>query len=135
MEGPAMAKEIVEIPVFSETMRKMNVPISAVVRANGFLFVSGLPPLDPKTGKLIQGGIETQTEASILAVKHALESAGSSLDKVVKATIYASNAGYFAAINRVYAKYFGHQPPTRTFVSVGSWPMEFDIEIECIAVE
>lgn len=129
-----MAKEIVEIPVFSETMRKMNVPISAVVRANGFLFVSGLPPLDLKTGKLIQGDIETQTEASIRAVKHALESAGSSLDKVVKATIYAANAGYFAAINRVYAKHFGHNPPTRTFVAVGSWPMEFDIEIECIAV-
>lgn len=129
-----MAKEVVEIPVFSEAMRKLNVPLSPVVRANGFLFVSGLPPFDPKTGKLVPGDIETQTEASIRAVKHALESAGSSLDKVVKATIYASNAGYFAAINRVYARYFAQQPPTRTFVAVGSWPMEFDIEIECIAV-
>ncbi len=129
-----MAKEVVEIPVFSEAMRKLNVPLSPVVRANGFLFVSGLPPFDPKTGKLVPGDIETQTEASIRAVQHALESAGSSLDKVVKATIYASNAGYFAAINRVYARYFAQQPPTRTFVAVGSWPMEFDIEIECIAV-
>lgn len=129
-----MAREVVEIPVFSEAMRKLNVPLSPVVRANGFLFVSGLPPFDPKTGKLVPGDIETQTEASIRAVKHALESAGSSLDKVVKATIYASNAGYFAAINRVYARYFAQQPPTRTFVAVGSWPMEFDIEIECIAV-
>jgi len=129
-----MAKEIVEIPVFSESIRTLGVLLSPVVRANGFLFVSGLPPFDPKTGKLIPGDIEAQTENSILAVKHALESAGSSLDKVVKATIYASNAGYFPAINRIYAKYFAHQPPARTFVAVGSWPMAFDIEIECIAV-
>ncbi len=129
-----MAKEIVEIPVFSDAMRSLGIPLSPVVRANGFLFVSGLPPFDPKTGKLIPGDIESQTENSIRAVKHALESAGSSLDKVVKATIYASNAGYFPAINSIYAKYFVHQPPARTFVAVGSWPMAFDIEIECIAV-
>ncbi len=129
-----MAKEIVEVPVFSEMIRKLNVPLSPVVRANGFLFVSGLPPFDVKTGKLLGGDIVAQTEGSIRAVKHALESAGSSLDKVVKATIFASNAGYFAAINRVYAKYFAHQPPARTFVTIGSWPMEFDIEIECIAL-
>jgi 2-iminobutanoate/2-iminopropanoate deaminase len=129
-----MPKEIVEIPVFSEMIRKLNMPLSPVVRANGFLFVSGLPPFDPKTGKLMPGDIEAQTEGSILAIKHALESAGSSLDKVVKATVYAVNAGYFNAINRVYAKYFGKSPPARTFVAVGSWPMEFDIEIECIAV-
>jgi len=127
-------KEIVEIPVFSEMIRKLNVPLSPVVRANGFLFVSGLPPFDPVTGKLMPGDIEAQTEGSIRAVKHALESAGSSLDKVVKATIYAANAGYFAVINRVYAKHFAKSPPERTFVAVGSWPMEFDIEIECIAV-
>ena len=130
-----MPKEIVEIPVFSEMIRKLNVPISPVVRANGFLFVSGLPPFDPVTGKLMPGDIEAQTEGSIRAVKHALESAGSSLDKVVKATIYAANAGYFGVINRVYAKHFAKAPPARTFVAVGSWPMEFDIEIECIAVE
>lgn len=129
-----MPKEIVEIPVFSEMIRKLNMPLSPVVRANGFLFVSGLPPFDPATGKLLPGDIEAQTEGSIRAVKHALESAGSSLDKVVKATIYASNAGYFGAINRVYAKHFAKAPPARTFVAVGSWPMEFDIEIECIAV-
>ena len=70
----------------------------------------------------------------ILALKHALEAAGSSLDKLVKTTIYCSNAGFFPTVNRVYAKYFSNKPPARTFVAVGSWPLEFDIEIECIAV-
>jgi reactive intermediate/imine deaminase len=127
-------KEIVEVPGISEAIRKIGVPLSPVVRANGFLFVSGLPGIDLKTGKIAGGGMEAQTEASILALKHALESAGSSLDKVVKTTVYVSNAAYFPTVNRVYARYFPNKPPARTFVAVGSWPLEFDIEIECIAL-
>lgn len=129
-----MEKEIVEVPIFSDVLKKLNVPLSAVVRANGFLFVSGLPPFDLKTGKIVAGSMEAQTEASILAVKHALESAGSSLDKVVKSTVYVSNAAFFPTVNRVYARYFPDKSPARTFVAVGSWPLEFDIEIECIAL-
>ena len=129
-----MPKDIVEIPVISDAIRKIGVPLSPVVRANGFLFVSGLPGLDLKTGKIAAGGMEAQTEASILALKHALESAGSSLEKVVKTTVYVSNAAYFPTVNRVYARYFPAKPPARTFVAVGSWPLEFDIEIECIAL-
>ena len=75
-----------------------------------------------------------QTTATLEALKHALESAGSSLDKVVKTTVYISNAAYFPTVNRIYARYFPDQPPARTFVAVGSWPLEFDIEIECIAL-
>ncbi|MBN9274481.1 MAG: RidA family protein, partial [Mesorhizobium sp.] len=74
------------------------------------------------------------TEASLKAVKHLLEAAGSSLEKVVMVRVYAANSGFYAAINRVYAKYFPVDPPARTFVPVASWPMEFDIEIECQAV-
>ena len=128
-------KEIIEVPVISETIRKTGVPLSPVVRANGFVFVSGLPGIDLATGRIVQGGIEAQTEASLAAVKHALEAAGSSMDKVVKVTIYASNSAWFAKINAIYARYFGGKaPPARTFVTVGSWPLEFDIEIECIAL-
>ena len=65
----------------------------------------------------------------------ALEAAGSTLDQVLKVTVYASNSAYFATINEVYAGYFGENPPARTFVTVASWPMEFDVEIECIAVK
>lgn len=129
-----MEKEIVEIPVISDVLRKLGVPLSPVVRANGFLFVSGMPPLDPTTGQLVKGDMEMQTEASLKAVEYALKSAGSSLEKVVKTTAYVSNSAYFAIFNRVYARYFPNRPPARTFVAVGSWPMEFDVEVECIAL-
>jgi reactive intermediate/imine deaminase len=112
----------------------VGVALSPAVRANGFVFVSGLPGIDLATGKVVDGDIEEQTEASLAALKHALEAAGSSLDKVVKATVYVSNAAHFAKVNRVYARHFPDRPPARTFVAVGSWPLEFDIEIECIAL-
>jgi 2-iminobutanoate/2-iminopropanoate deaminase len=98
----------------------VGVPLSLVTKANGFVFVSGTPPFDLETGKFVRGDIETQTEAS--------------LDKVVMVRVYAANAGFYSAINRVYARFFPENPPSRTFVPVASWPMEFDIEIECIAV-
>lgn len=129
-----MDKEIVEVPVISEVVRRLGVPLSPVVKAGGFVFVSGLPGMDLETGAVVAGDIEAQTEASRRAVRHALEAAGSSLDKVVKVTIYASNAAWFAKINRIYARHFPHRPPARTFVAVGSWPLEFDIEIECVAL-
>lgn len=127
-------KEIIEIPVLSDTVRKLGVPLSLVVRANGLLFVSGLPPLDPVTGQIVKGDVEAQTEGSLRALKYVLETAGSSLEKVVKTTAYVSNAGCFPTFNRVYARYFPDRHPARTFVAVGSWPLEFDVEVECIAL-
>lgn len=129
-----MPKEVVEVPVLSETIRKLGVPLSLVTKANGMVFVSGTPPLDIKTGQLVKGDIEAQTEASLRAVQHCLEAAGSSMQNVVMARVYASNAGFYSAINRVYARHFRDTPPSRTFVPVGSWPMEFDIEIEVVAL-
>lgn len=129
-----MPKEVVEVPGLSEGLRKANVPISSAVKANGFVFVSGQPPMDIKTGQFIVADIETQTRACMDGVKHILESAGSSLDKVVKVTIFAVNSAHFKRINAIYQTYFPKDPPARTFVTVGSWPMDFDIEIECIAL-
>jgi reactive intermediate/imine deaminase len=127
-------KQIVNVPGISEALVKRNVPISPAVKANGFVFVSGAPPIDPDTGNLVNGTIEQQTEAVMRYLGKVLAAAGSSFDKVVKVTIFAANAAYFARINEIYRRYFPHQPPARTFVTVGSWPMEFDIEIECIAL-
>ncbi|AID31933.1 2-iminobutanoate/2-iminopropanoate deaminase [Mesorhizobium sp. USDA 4775] len=129
-----MIKEIVEVPVLSAAVRALGVPLSLVTRAAGLVFVSGMPPLDLLTGRLVKGDIEVQTEASLKALKHCLEAAGTSLDNVVMVRIYAVNAGFYGAINRVYAKHFPENAPSRTFVPVASWPMEFDIEIECVAV-
>ncbi|MGO4637980.1 RidA family protein [Mesorhizobium sp. 2RAF45] len=129
-----MTKEIVEVSVLSAAVRALGVPLSLVTRAAGLVFVSGTPPLDLLTGRLVKGDIEVQTEASLKALKHCLEAAGTSLDNVVMVRIYAVNAGFYNAINRVYARYFPENAPSRTFVPVASWPMEFDIEIECVAV-
>ena len=129
-----MKKEIIEVPVLSAAVRGLGVPLSLVTKGAGLVFVSGTPPLDLLTGKLVKGDIEVQTEASLKALRHCLEAAGSSLENVLMVRIYAANAGFYNAINRVYARHFPENPPSRTFVPVASWPMEFDIEIECVAV-
>jgi 2-iminobutanoate/2-iminopropanoate deaminase len=112
-------KQTFRVGKLSETLDAANVPLSAVVKANGFVFVSGQPPLDAATGEL----------------KLCLETAGSSLEKVVKCNVYVTNIAYYDAVNLIYAEYFPTEPPARTFAAVASWPWEFDIEIECIALE
>jgi reactive intermediate/imine deaminase len=129
-----MEKETFRVPGISEAVDAAGVPLSAVVKGAGLVFVSGMPPIDTRQKRLVGGDVAKQTEICLDNVKAALEAAGSSMDKVLKVTVYASNAAYFGTINKVYARYFAEKPPARTFVTVGSWPMEFDIEIECIAL-
>ncbi len=127
-------KECVYMPGMSEALAKGKVPLSPAVKANGFVFVSGLPPLDTKTGKIINGDISKQTRMSLRNVRDCLKAAGSSLEEVVKVNIYISNSAYFDTVNEEYKKFFPKDPPARTFVTVGSWPWEFDIEVECTAI-
>ena len=129
-----MDKEIVYIPKLSELLDQVGVPLSPVVKAGEFLFVSGIPPLDLDNATMLRGDIETQTEQVLKNIQYALESAGSSLDKVVKANVFVTNAAYFNTINEIYRRYFPDKPPARTFVAMSSWPMEIDVEIECIAI-
>lgn len=126
--------EKIYVPNVSEFLAKNKVPISPAIRAGGFIFVSGAPPIDPDTGELVKGDISVQTDVVMRHIEAVLKAAGSSLDRVVKTTIYCANSAYFRAVNEVYVKYFGDHHPTRTFVTVASWPMEFDIEIECQAL-
>lgn len=130
-----MGKQIIEVPVLSEGARRLGLPLSFVTVANGFVFVSGMPPFDPATGALVKGDIEVQTEASLRAMKHCLEAAGSTMENVVMTRIYAANAGHYGAINAVYGRFFSASPPCRTFIPVASLPMAFDIEIECTALQ
>ena len=129
-----MSKQTFHVPGVSEAVSGAGVPLSPVVKGAGLVFVSGMPPIDTKKGELASGDIARQTALCLDNVKSALEAAGSTLDKVLKVTVYASNSAYYATINAVYARYFGENPPARTFVTVASWPMEFDVEIECIAL-
>ncbi|MEM9684582.1 MAG: Rid family detoxifying hydrolase [Pseudomonadota bacterium] len=129
-----MPKEIVHVPGVSDGLLKANVPISAAVKANGFVFVSGQPPIDPETGTIGITDVKAQTHLVLNNVKSCLEAAGSSMEQVVKVTIFITNAAYFATVNEIYKTYFPQDPPARTFVTMASWPMTFDVEIECIAV-
>jgi reactive intermediate/imine deaminase len=112
-----------------------KIPLSAVTSGNGFVFVSGLPPVNHVTGELVRGDILVQTRQCLENVKAALEVAGSSMEQVLKVTIYAVNCAYFKDINAIYAEYFPVDPPARTFCTVGAWPWEFDIEIEAVALQ
>lgn len=126
--------EIIRVPNISDFLESNKVPISPAIRANGFLFISGAPPIDPDTGELVRGDIATQTDVVLRHIGAVLKASDSSFDKVIKVTIYCSNSAYFRIVNEVYSRYFVNHHPTRTFVTVASWPMEFDIEIECMAV-
>lgn len=129
-----MTKEVLTHPVLQKMVNKGNVPLSLATRGAGLVFVSGLPPVDLTTGELIRGTIEEQTRASLEAIRAVLEENGSSMDKIMKCTVFAVNAGQFDRVNAVYAEFFPEDPPARTFVTVGSWPWAFDIEIEAVAL-
>lgn len=128
-----MKKEIVEVPGLSEALRKVGVPLSPVVRFGNMVFVSGVPPIDPVTGKVEIADVRRQTELVLQNIKACLEAAGSSFDNVLKCNVYCANSAYYDEVNRVYGRFFPKNPPARTFATVGSWPWPFDIEIECIA--
>ena len=128
-----MQREVVEVPGISQVSRGRGVPISAAVRANGFIFVSGTPPIDRANGGFVRGSIAEQTELCLRNLQHVLETAGSSLEKICMVHVYASG-DHYRTINEVYARFFPSNPPARTFVPVGDWPLDFVLEIDCVAL-
>lgn len=128
-----MSRDIIRVEPFSSWGERLKVPVSTVVRHNDTLYVSGIPPFDPATGEIVQASIERQTEIVLDQMKLCLETAGSSLENVLKCNVYCTSAAHFATVNQVYARYFPKDPPARIFLCVPEWFGPFDIEIDCIA--
>jgi len=109
-------------------------PYSQAVRAGGFVFASGQIALDPSTGEFIAGGVAEQTEQVLRNLSALLEAAGTSLDRVVKTTVFLADMGDFAAMNEVYGHYFESDAPARATVAAAGLPRAARVEIEAIAL-
>lgn len=109
-------------------------PYSQAIRANGFLFVSGQIALDPHTQQLSGTDIKGQTERVLENLKGILEAAGSSMDRVVRTTVFLLDMNEFAAMNEVYGRYFSNQPPARSTVQAVRLPRDVRVEIDVIAL-
>jgi len=108
-------------------------PYSQAIVENGFVFVAGQGPLDPKTRTYEPADVKTETRRTFANMKAILEAAGSSLDKVVKCNVYLRDIKDFAAMNEVYATMFQPPYPARTTIQAGALPGGIAVEIECIA--
>jgi len=109
-------------------------PYAQAIKVDGLLFTSGQIALDPTTGKLIDGDISAQTRRVLENLKAVLESGGSSLNQVVKATVYLTDLSAFSKMNEVYAEYLGHVKPARSTVGVAALPLDASVEIDLVAI-
>jgi 2-iminobutanoate/2-iminopropanoate deaminase len=107
-------------------------PYSQAVRLGDVLYTSGVIPLTPD-GALVEGGVQVQARAVMANLQAVLEAGGSGLEHVVKCTVFLADMSDFAAVNEVYASYFGDQPPARSAVQVARLPRDVRLEIEAIA--
>ncbi len=110
-------------------------PYSQAIKANGFIFVAGEKGIDPRTNRIVPGGIAAETRQTLENIKNLLEAAGSSLDKVVQTFVFLTDINDFPAMNEVYAQYFRVQPPGRTTVAVSALPAGARVEITVTALE
>lgn len=108
-------------------------PYSQAIRVGNLIYTSGQIPLDPATGTFVEGGIKEQTRQALTNIKAILEEAGTSMDNVVKTTVFMANMDDFADMNAVYAEFFTEPYPARSAVAVKSLPKGALIEIEVIA--
>jgi len=120
--------------VHTDNAPKAIGPYSQAIKANGLLFASGQIPLDPATMQIIEGGIREQTERVLNNLSAVLEAAGSSLDRVVKTTVFLADLEDFASMNETYGKFFGGVPPARSTVEVSRLPRDVRVEIDVIAL-
>lgn len=109
-------------------------PYSQAIRVGDFLFTAGQGGTDPRTGEIVPGGVEAETRQVLLNIKNILEAGGSSLENVVKTTVYLRDINDFAAMNAVYATFFPSNPPARSTIQAAALPRGIAVEIDTIAI-
>ena len=109
-------------------------PYSQAIRAQGLIFTSGQVAIDPATKQVIAGDIGAQTDRVLKNLAAILQASGSSLEKVLRCTVFLKNMGDFAAMNEVYGRYFKQAPPARSTVEVARLPKDVLVEIDVIAL-
>ncbi|RXG84064.1 MULTISPECIES: RidA family protein [Bradyrhizobium] len=129
-----MKREALRVEPISTFLDRWKAPTSPLTRAGNMIFVAGLPPFDPVSGEIASVSIERQSELVMEQMKLCLQTAGASLDNVMKCNVYCTSTKHFAAFNTVYARYFPLDPPARIFVCTPEWFGPFDVEIDCIAM-
>jgi 2-iminobutanoate/2-iminopropanoate deaminase len=120
--------------VFGDTGPVQNAPYTPAVKIGEMLFVSGQVPIDPATSRLVEGGFEEQTRQVIRNLASLLKKGGSSLEHVVKTTVFLSDLNNFAEMNKIYGSYFTGVKPARSCVQVARLPLDSMIEIEAVAL-
>ena len=119
--------------IFTESAPKAIGPYSQGIRMGALVYTAGQIPFDPATGQIVEGSIEAQTRRVLTNIKAILEAAGTSLDRVVKTTVFMTDLSQFAAMNAVYAEFFPVDPPARSTVQVAALPKGALLEIEAVA--
>lgn len=110
-------------------------PYSQAIEVNGMVYTSGVVPIDPATGNVVEGDIKVQATRVFDSMKALLEAAGSSCEEVVKTTVFIKDMNDFAALNEIYATYFTGDFPARSCVEVARLPKDVLIEMEAIALK
>ena len=110
-------------------------PYSQAIEFNGMIFISGQIPINPKTGKIVEGGITEQTEQVMKNIEAILTEAGYTFKDVIKSTCLLNNMDNFTAMNEVYGKYYPEDPPARAAYGVDKLPLGVMVEIETIAAK
>ncbi|KAJ1302672.1 hypothetical protein OPQ81_002988 [Rhizoctonia solani] len=109
-------------------------PYSQAIKAGGFVFASGCIPLVPSSMNVVNGGIKEQTAQALANLKAVVTASGSEVSKVVKTTVFLKDMNDFAAMNEVYADFFGEHKPARSAVEVARLPKDVLVEVECVAL-
>jgi 2-iminobutanoate/2-iminopropanoate deaminase len=128
-----MKREIIRVEPLATYLEKYKAPTSTVTKHGDTIYVTGAPPFEPETGEIFKGDIKRQTELVLQQMKLCVETAGSSLENILKVNVYVTNVDMFPAVNEVYRQFFPKDPPARIFINVPAWNGGFDIEVDCIA--